>query len=299
MDKPISIASHVWVGYEPMFIADREHWLNTKQVHLIETTSAIESLRAVTEGKAQGAAITLDEMLKARAQGLPLTAVMIFDISAGADMLLVNSNIKKLSDLKGHRIAFEESSVGELLLVSVLETAGLTKQDVVLVPLSVDKHNEAWRHKQVDAVISYEPVASQLLAQGAVKLLDSRQMPNTIIDVLAIRSDMLDKSHASAIRNLIAAHFRALEYLNHNPQDAAYRIASHLGLPAEHVMNAFKGLLLPDITSNYRLLAGENPELLSSADRLSAIMVSSSLLKQKDTMNSLINANFLPTDYSE
>ena len=297
VDKPISIASHVWVGYEPMFIADREHWLDAKQVHLIETSSVAASLKALAEGKVQGAALTLDEMLKARAQGLPLTAVLIFDISAGADMLVVNPSIKKLSDLKGRRIGFEKSSVGELLLVSVLEAAKLTKQDVVLVPLSVDKHGDAWRNKQVDAVISYEPVASQLLAQGAVKLLDSRQIPNKIIDVLAIRNDMLDQSHASAIRNLIAAHLRALEYLNHNPQDASYRTASHLRFPAEGVMIAFKGLLLLDTASNYQWLAGSSSRLLDTAYKLSAIMVKSGLLKQKDTMSSLISADFLPSDF--
>ena len=294
-DKPITISAQVWVGYEQMFLARSEGWLDAKQVHLLEITTATDSLKALAEGKADGAALTLDEMLKARASGLPLTAVMVFDISAGADMLLVRPGIKRLQDLKGRRIGLEQSSVAEVLLVEILQRAKLSRQDVTLIPISIDKHLQAWSSNQVDAIITYEPVASKLQLQDAVKLFDSRQIPDTIIDVLAVRNDMLDASHASAIRHLISAHFRALHHLHTNPQDAAYRTASHLGLPAAHVLAAYKGLVLPDISNNFRLLTGTSPALLDSADRLSATMVRAGLLKQQDTLSSLIDANYLPT----
>ena len=110
IDLPISVASHVWVGYEPMFLARDKGWLNSQKVLLHETSSAIESLRALKEGKVQGAALTLDEMLCARADGVPLAMVLIFDISAGADMLVARPGIKTLADLKGQRIGYESSS---------------------------------------------------------------------------------------------------------------------------------------------------------------------------------------------
>ena len=46
-DKPVTIASGIWVGYEPMFLARNEGWLDTKLVHLVETASATESLQAL------------------------------------------------------------------------------------------------------------------------------------------------------------------------------------------------------------------------------------------------------------
>ena len=297
-DQPVSIAAHLWPGYEPMFLARRETWLDSNQVQLLETNSATETLQALIEGEVDGAALTLDETLKARATGLPLTVVLIFDISTGADMLLARPYIKQLADLKGQRLGFEQSSVGELMLAEILSAAGLSRQEVKLMPLSIDQHRAAWDRNQLDAVISYEPVASQLLAQQGIKLFDSRQLPNnTIIDVLALRTDKLDYSHATALRHLLAAHFRALDYLNRNPQDSAYRIASHLGLPAAEVLNAFKGLVLPDVSNNHRILAGAEPKLQIDAQKLSKLMVRNNLLKQEDTLSSLIRADFLPTDF--
>lgn len=295
-DKPISVAAHVWLGYEPMFMARNEGWLSRDQVNLVQTTSATESLQALAEGRVDRAALTLDEMLQARESGLPLTAVMIFNMSAGADQLVAQPNIKALADLKGKRIGLEKSSVGEVMLAEILRLAGFSKQDVTLVYLPVDQHVDAWSHHQFDAAITYEPVASQLVKLGAVEIFDSREIPNTIVDVLAMRTDRLDYSYATAVRHLIAANFQALRHLTHNPQDAAYRMSSHLGLPADGVLSAYKGLLLPNAENNYRLLAGDNAELGNTARKLSVIMVKAGMIKQADSLESLINANFLPTE---
>jgi NitT/TauT family transport system substrate-binding protein len=293
--KPITVAAHTWVGYEPMFLAQREGWLDEKQVRLFETTTATESMQALAEGKVDGAALTLDEVFKVRQDGQKLTVVMIYDISAGADMLLARAGIESLAGLKGQRIGYEQSSVGELLLSETLNAAGLKRDDVKLVPLSVDKHRDAWQSNALDAAVTYEPVASELLALGAHKLFDSRQIPNTIIDVLAMRTDLLE-SHASAIRHLTKIHVKALDHLTRNPQDAAYRMAEHLKLKASDVMPAFKGLLLPDAAYNRRLMSGATPELLATAGKLAAVMVKNQLLKQDDSLNSLISADFLPID---
>ncbi|MGZ5007616.1 MAG: substrate-binding domain-containing protein [Methylobacter sp.] len=296
LDQSLAIATHIWPGYEPLFLARDKGWLDERRIQLVKTASATESLQALAEGKAHGAALTLDEVLKARARGLPLAVVMIFDISVGADMLIARSGIKQLSELKDRRIGVEPGTTGELILTEALLAAGLSASDVKLVTLNIDKHLDAWNSNQVDAITTYEPVASQLLKQEGVRLFDSRQVPDTIVDVLAIHNDALDLSHASAIKSLLATHFRTLDYLNRNPKDAAYRMSARLDLPAAEVLTTLKGLILPDLANNYRWLAGASPELLVCARKLSSIMVKSGALKQDDTLDSLINADFLPMD---
>ena len=296
IDKPITIASHVWVGYEPLFLARDKGWLNPNQVLLQQTRSAKASIQALFEGKVQGAALTLDEMLVARAAGLSLTLVFVFDISAGADMLVARRGTNTLADLRGRRIGCETSSVGQIMLAQVLQEAQLGKENVQLVPLALDQQADAWARHQVDALITFEPLASQLLNQGAIRLFDSRKIPDTILDVMAMRSDALDFFHASAIDHLVKSHFQALDHLKRNPQDAAYRMTRHLNLPVADVLQAFKGLELPDAASNYRLLSGSDPKLLVRASRLSKRMTHIGLLAKEDSLLNLIQAEFLPTD---
>lgn len=296
--QPIAIAAHTWLGYEPVFLAQREGWIDPQLAQIVQTTNATESLEALVQGKVQGAALTMDEMLRARAAGQALTAVLVFNVSAGADMLVARPGLKTLAELKGKRIGYEPSSVGDLLLSEILALAQLDKQDVTVMPMTVDTHLHAWEGRLVDALISYEPVGSQLVQRGGIKLFDSRQTPNMIVDVLAMRTDVLDRSHDKALRHLIAGHFEALERLRHSPQDSAYRMAEHLGLPASGVLAAFKGLLLPDALNNLRMLGGAAPDLMTSAKKLSAAMVKAGFLGRDDTLSALVNGDYLPSQAS-
>lgn len=290
---PLSIAAHVWPGYEPMFLARREGWLDQRQVRLVETLSATESLHALAAGTVDGAALTLDEVLRSRAGGVPLTVALVFDISAGADVLLARPGIKRLADLKGRRIGVEQGAVGALMLAKALQAGGLSAGEVRLVSLTIAEQRDAWRQGRVDAVVTYEPVSSQLLAEGANRLFDSRQLPDLIVDVLALRTSVIDM-HTGALGQLLAAHFRALDHLRRNPQDAAYRMAQRLNLAPDQVLASFKGLVLPDLSNNHRLLAGDTPPLLASARSLSGLMLEAGMLSREDTLTDLLSADFLP-----
>lgn len=289
---PLNVASHVWPGYELIFLARSLGWLPSDTVRLIETTSATRSLAALADGRVDAAALTLDEMLLARSQGIALQAVLVFNTSAGADAVLSRPDIREPSQLRGKRIGAETTALGALMLDRLLARGGLTRQDVQIENLTPDAHLTIWRTGTLDAVVTYEPQVSHLMQLGAYRLLDSRQLPDTIFDVLAVRSSMAAR-YDNALRVLIGAHFRALGHLRHNPQDAAYRMATRLTLPGEAALLAFRGLHLPGITQNRRILAADG-RLLSVAGDLSALMLRTGLLPAADTLSSLCTNAYLP-----
>lgn len=289
---PLNVASHVWPGYELMFLARSLGWLQSDTVRLIETTSATRSLAALADGRVDAAALTLDEMLLARSRGVPLQAVLVFNTSAGADAVLSRPDIREPSQLRGKRIGAETTALGALMLDRVLARGGLTRQDVQVENLTPDAHLTIWRTGTLDAVVTYEPQVSHLMQLGAYRLLDSRQLPDTIFDVLAVRSSVATR-YSNALRALIAAHFRAVSHLRHNPQDAAYRMATRLTLPGEAALQAFRGLHLPGIAQNRRMLAAGG-RLQTVADDLSALMLNSGLLPAADTLSGLCTDVYLP-----
>jgi NitT/TauT family transport system substrate-binding protein len=293
--SPLTIASQVWPGYELMFLARKEGWLPSQGLTLVETNSATESLKALSDGKVDGAALTLDEVLHARDQGIDLTVVMVFDVSFGSDMLLVKPNIETLGELAGKRIGVEQSAVGALMLHKILLAAQLSQADITIVPVSIDQHLNAWLDNQVDAIVSYDPIANHLVTKGALRLFDSRDIPDTIFDVLAIKSEAI-QSHTKAIRGLIAGHFKARAHFLHNPQDASYRLATRLGLTGPEVLISYKNLVLPDIKRNRQFLSEPHGNLLTSAKKLSGLMIDARLLSRQDSFINLVNAEFLPED---
>ncbi|MBU1666496.1 MAG: hydroxymethylpyrimidine ABC transporter substrate-binding protein, partial [Gammaproteobacteria bacterium] len=137
------------------------------------------------------------------------------------------------------------------------------------------------------------PTATHLLEEGARRLYDSRQMPDTIFDVLAIKPEVAERQ-PEALAALVASHFRALRHFRHNPQDAAYRMAARMGIPAEEVLDAFRGLELPGLHANRRLLDGSTNRLLAAAGEISQVMVAAGLLRGATNLNGLVIADFLP-----
>lgn len=292
--RPIRIATHMWPGYEPLSLAKSLGWLDSGQVSLIETESFTDSIRLLEEGRVDASGLTLDEVLRIRESGTKLSVVLICDVSAGADVLVVRQNIKTLGALKGLRIGVEDGALGALMLHQVLQVAKLDKEDVNIVSVSVDKQADAWRRNEIDAAISFEPGYSELIKLGGKVLFDSRQIPELIFDVIAVRTEVLTDDYDDALHHLVAMHLKALEYINKNPEDAAYRMASRFKLSPDQVMATFKGLLLPNLSNNIRLLKTEPPAVQKSAMAVADAMHKAGILKKPLDLVDLVHAEYLP-----
>ncbi len=294
---PLTIAAHIWPGYELLFLARREGWLPA-DIALLETAAATDSLQALEKGTAHAAALTLDEVLQARGKGIPLTVVLVFDISAGADVVMVRPDIRSLAGLANKRIGVEDTALGAYVLHLVLQQAGLARSQVTTVSITPDKQVAAWQQGAFDAAITYQPTAGLLEKAGMVPLIDSRKMPGAILDVLAIRTDLLT-GFRPQLRQAVAAHFRALQHLNTNPQDAAHRMAARLKTTTNEVLTGFRGLHLPSAAENRRYLSGNNPQLVKTARSLLQVMLSAQLLKATDSLKDLADPSCLPLSESE
>ena len=292
--EPVTIGLHVWPGFEPLPLARTLGWLDEKQVRLVETGAATDSLKLLEAGRIDGAYLTLDEVLRARETGIPLSVLLVCDISAGADMFLTRPEIKNLADIKGRRIGVEDGALGALVLHEVLRIAGLGMKDIRPVSLSPNHHADAWKHGAIDAAVTYEPAATRIIAMGANRLFDSSRIPGLILDVLAVRTSLLDRAHGDALRHLVATHLRALHYIDTNPDDVSYRIAQRLKLPHEQVMAVFRGLLLPGLEDNTRLLATSSPDLLKSANHVCATLCEAGLLHRQANLDGLLRPEYLP-----
>ena len=286
---PIRIASHVWPGYEFLFLARERGWLSPDVAILQETQNASASLEQLLSGKVHGAALTLDEALRVVQQGVPLKVVLLFDVSAGADALMVKPHIKSLSDLKGARIGVETTAVGALMLKKIIAKAQLLPSDVQIEHVNIDQHLNQWQDDHLDALITFEPTATKISQMGAVRLFDSREIPNTIFDVLAVRQDAAG-DYKQQLQNLISCHFKAQWAWKTNPTDTTYRLAKRLNAQATEVPMLFRGLELPDLVYNLHMLGGSASELQGLAEEISKLID----MNPKQMPTDFFDATFLP-----
>ncbi len=274
---PLRIGIHPWLGYELLHLARQRHHVGGDAVRLVEVPHASASLRALSAGTLEGAGLTLDEVLSARARGLPLRVVAVIDVSHGADMLIAAPDTASLAALRGRRVGVEQSATGALMLDAALSRAGLAAADVRQVPLAINEHLKALTEGRVDAVVSFEPVCSALLARGARALFSSAEVPGLIVDVLAVHASAAD-SHGPALRSLVAALFRARADWLDAPAAVAPLLAPRLRLAPAEVVRAFEGVQLPGLADNLVWLGGATPALVQTARRVAAVMQRAGLL---------------------
>ena len=291
----LRIGAHPWPGYELLYLAREKGWFDHDAVRLVEMPSASDSIQALFAGSLEGAALTLDEVISVTAAGLPLKVVAVLDVSLGADVLLTQPRYQQLADLKGKRIGVENSATGALMLEGALEAGNLALSDVIPVYMTVDKHYAAFVNRTVDAVVTFDPVRTQLLEAGARNLFDSSKIPGQVVDVLALRTDVLVERRA-ALQQLVAAHFRALRELQQHPAEAAAIIAARLNLTPEEVPGLYTMLELPDVVANQAWLGGAHPKLDNTVVLLQETMRRNDLLSSSPGSVSFADAQFLPRE---
>ena len=288
-DDVMRIGTNIWPGYEPLYLAKELGYLEDSKVRLIEYTSASQVIKAFKNGLLDAAALTLDEAIKLQDSGEQFRIILVLDISSGADVLLGQKSIKSMPGIKGKRIGVEHTALGAYFMARAMEVHNLKNDDIILVPLEVNQHERAFNNKQIDAVVTFEPVRSKLLSTGANILFDSSQIPGEIVDVLIVNEDKLSVLNINIV-HLKSAWFRALNEFEKNPGESAKIMDIRMKLGFENVLKAFDGLQLPDEKQNDLLLyAWPEPDLLVSSRRLSKVMFDKSITqKLVDTENIFI-----------
>lgn len=290
---PLRVGSIVFPGYELTFLARELGLLRSDELRLVEMSSNTDTLRALALGRLEAANLTLDEVLVGRNEGLDLKVVLVLDVSAGADVVMATPAVATLADLKGRRIGLEEGATGAVMLGAMLDAAKLSVDQVHKVPTTLVYSVEAFKSQRLDAIVTTEPWASELEAQGAHRLFDSSAAPGLIVDVLAVRADALARS-PDAVRQLVAGHLTALSRFRAEPDKLAPAMAARMRLAPADVPQAFRGLDLPDAARNHRWLT-PGGDLQRAATRLGRLMLERHLIGRAPDLSALADPRFLPT----
>jgi len=245
-EPPLRVSYHLWSGYEPLRlyvdVAPRE----TAGLQLIEVPDTEAQLQLLRLGRVEAAMLTLDEVLLTRAQGMDLTVICILDVSAGADHIMARGPCRDAAGWRGARVAVERLGPGRVLLQAWCEHLGLDPQELQSIPYSPPHQLDPWMRHEFDLAVTYQPYAERLRRLGALSCFDSSALPPILLDVLVVRSAVLD-SHEKAIERLVRAHFLGLEWLHDNAIDARHRIARRFGLTPEDAFTPFVGLVFPPL----------------------------------------------------
>jgi len=186
--------------------------------------------------------------------------------------------MRSMRDLTGKWVAVESGALGAFVLSRALSLNGMQASDVNVVHLESNEQPTAFEKGLVDGAVTFDPYRAQFLRAGATTLFDSTRIPGEIVDLLAVRSSVIDQ-RPKALQELLTGWFNAIGYMQRDPRDAARRMGIRQQTSGEQFLEAQQGLHVPSRDENLKMLGGTQPELAVSGRRLMALMLDAKLLR--------------------
>lgn len=238
------------IGYQPhgtfLFLKARgnlENNLSTRNIYVEwkQFTAGPSMLEAMKEGKIDMGYGGIVPLVFAQAKGVPFVYVASDSASIGSMAIIVpkDSSINKLTDLKGKKIAATKGTASHYLLVRALIKAGLTAQDIEFVDLLPEKGQEAFKQKEVDAWVAWNPFLAKVQEKMPIRLLTNAE--GLISDrSFYFASRSFAKNHGDIIKIVLEEARQAGIWVATHPEEAAKILTDSTGMNPTLALNATK-----------------------------------------------------------
>lgn len=293
-DSTFRMGIQPWIGYGPWYVAEDQSIFadNEVQVELTNFNTDDQLNAALAGKKLDGANVATHTALKLISAGVPVTIVLLEDVSETADAIMGAAGINSISDLKGQKVAYEEGTTSDILLSYALEQNGMSIDDIIRVPLPASDAGSALIAGRVPAAVTYEPYLTTALNEDPeVKLLyTAGENPGIIGDVLIVRNDVIE-NEPEKVQALIDSWGQSIEFYNQNTEEAQAIIAAAVGATADELSTAFEGVTFYGIAENKALLPNDYQKK-TIKDVLDAARTAGIIEKDMDT-STAVNSSFV------
>lgn len=182
-------------------------------VELIKYGSWPELLDALNTGRVDGASVLIELAMKAKAQGVGLTAVALGHTDG--NVIVVAEDIKKGEDLKGKTFAIpHRASSHHIFLQEALAKDGLAIEDVNVVEMAPPEMPSALANRQISGYCVAEPFGAVgvNISKGHVLYRSDELWPNSICCSLVL-NDKAYSEKKQQLDKVIEAYLKAGEKL--------------------------------------------------------------------------------------
>jgi NitT/TauT family transport system substrate-binding protein len=209
-----TVATSIYAGWMPWYYAKEKgivkKWADKYGIEIeVLYMDYVPSVEAFVTKKVDACTMTNMEALNMpAASGVDSTAIIVGDYSNGNDAVLVRDGVT-LENMKVAMLC--ELTVSQYLLARGLESVGRKESDVKILNVSdADIATAFATDKTKQVAVTWNPMVQKLeLEPGVTRLYDSSKIPNEILDLLVINTEVSKKDPRLA-KALTGAWFEVL-----------------------------------------------------------------------------------------
>ena len=291
---PLKIPSGYFVGEYPGIIAQEKGFFKAQgvDVELIVHKGYIQLEQAnFNAGKYDGISLALGSFIILSATNSDIQGVMLIDESTGADVVVAQSQIKTIADLKGKKLGANLGSFSEVFVTEMLKTANLTSDNVNLVKSEASEIPQRLKNNLIQAGHTWEPHLDEAIKLGGHILFSSKQTPGFILDMIVFRGETI-RDRPEDIRAFVRGWLQAITYWKANVQEGNAIISKALKIPRNTI--SLEGVNLTDLGKNQKFFQSSNPNSIYKTAKIYAdFFIRSGNMTRIPELKSLFNSSFL------
>jgi NitT/TauT family transport system substrate-binding protein len=235
--KPkFTVGWSIYVGWNPYYYMDKsgilKKWADKYGVDIkVQRFDYAPSLDAFVAKNIDACVMTNMEALDMpAAAGIETTSIITGDYSNGNDAVLARNGLT-LAKLPGKKVMLVEKTVSQYLFERAMTINGLKDQikKVTLQNTSDSDIATAFiSNSSEEAVVTWKPMVSQILkTKGVTSIFNSSQIPGEILDLLVVRTDILQKPDGQKFAKAITgAWYEVMSQMNSDKVLAAIAAGS-------------------------------------------------------------------------
>ncbi|MBD2690281.1 ABC transporter substrate-binding protein [Anabaena catenula] len=290
---PLKVEFASFVGEYPGIIAQEKGFFKAQgvDVELIHKQYNQLEIANFSAGKYDGITSSLGSFIILSATNPDIQGVMVVDESTGADVVVAQSQIKTVADLKGKKLGANLGGFSEVFVTEMLKTANLTSDDVKLVKSEALEIPQRLKNNVIQAGHTWQPHLSEAIKLGGDILFTSKQTPGLILDLIVFRGEII-RDRPEDVRGFVRGWLEASTYWRANVQEGNAIISKALKIPSNTI--SLDGVNLTDLGENQKLFQSSNPNSIYKTAKIYAdFFIRSGNVTRIPELKSLFNSSFL------
>lgn len=297
-DKPVKIGIlQSWILEGPFYVAEEQGFYEEEGINaeIVELGSVDEFVPAIVSKDILVAETIADMFIVQSTQELNIRQIMRKATLHGLDGIVTTDDVNSAQDLRGKEIAVQTISPSHYLLLNYLRDGGVSSDDVTLLPTEAGNAGAAFLTEKVDVAVTWEPWLSRASERERGKILFStKDSPELIYDILITRGDLTEQEQED-VRAIMRAWYKALAWMNENPEETIEIFSRRLGLPKEEVEFFFTKLDFMNYEDNLQFYGTKDNlgPVEAYTNKAAQIWQEENIIKQKPDPNVIIEPNYL------
>ncbi|MEH2074306.1 MAG: ABC transporter substrate-binding protein [Nostoc sp.] len=295
---PLKVIYGSFIGDYPCIIAQEKGFFKAQGVDVEPVDTELINKGYIklkqanfNAGKYDGISLSLGSIIILSATNPDIQGVLVIDESTGADVVVAQSQIKTVADLKGKKLGANLGGFSEVFVTEMFKSANLTSDDVKLVKLEALEIPQGLKNNVIQAGHTWEPHLSQIIKLGGHILFTSKQTPGLIVDMIIFRGDTV-RDRPEDIRAFVRGWLQASAYWKANVQEGNAIVSKALKIPTSTL--SLDGVNLTDLGENKKLFQSSNPNSIDKTAKIYAdFFIRAGNVTRIPELKSLFNSSFL------